>query len=357
MKYLDEFRDRNLAQKLISKIKNFKKEVKIMEVCGTHTVNFFRFGLHNLIPPNVKIISGPGCPVCVTSQKDIDYAVELSNFASILTYGDMMRVPGTRSSLEKEKAKGKDIRVIYSAYDVLKIVEKEKGKNFVFFAIGFETTAPATAFLLCEMKKNNIKNLKIFCCHKLIPPAMKAICEGQIKINAFLCPGHVSTIIGETPYYEIAEKYKIPCIITGFEAIDILFGITKAIELIEKGDYIVFNAYKRAVRKKGNERALELLEEVFDKVDAEWRGLGVIPESGYSIKEEFKDFDVRNFFNFKIESYEYPGCRCGDVLKGLVEPTECPHFGKNCTPENPLGPCMVSSEGTCAAYYKFKLSL
>lgn len=358
MKYIEEFKDKNLAQGLISAIKKIsKKSVNLMEVCGTHTVAISRSGIRNLMPENINLLSGPGCPVCVTSQEDIDKIISLSkkeNFI-ITTFGDMMKVPGSYSSLYKEKSEGKDIRVVYSAMDSLKIAEENKDKNVVFLGVGFETTSPTIAVSILEAKKRGLKNFYIFCSHKLIPPAMKGLLDsGEVRIDGFICPGHVSTIIGSKPYEFIAKDYKIPSVITGFEPLDILQAIYILITQIENNKQEVEIQYKRVVKAEGNEKAKELLNEVFEEDDVQWRGLGTIPSSGLKLRKEFENFDVEKNFEIKINKVkEIKNCQCGEILKGIKLPNQCKLFAKVCSPENPVGPCMVSSEGACSAYYRF----
>lgn len=356
MKFLDEFADKNLTQKLIKKIRTLvNKECTLMEVCGTHTMAMFRFGIRGMLPDEVRVIAGPGCPVCVTPQEMIDKTIAVAEGNIITTYGDMFRVPGSYSSLEKERAQGKDVRIVYSAQDALNIAVKNSKKQVIFLAIGFETTAPATAVTIRQAKEKRVKNFSILCAHKLIPPAMEALCQGELNIDGFICPGHVSTIIGEKPYQKIVDNYKVPCVITGFEPLDMLEGIYALLNQINKSEARVENAYKRAVRKEGNTTAQKIVNEIFRGADSGWRGLGVIPQSGLILRDEFTDFDAEKRFDIKIDPVvEHPGCRCGEILCGTINPPECTNFGTNCTPESPLGPCMVSSEGTCAAWFKYR---
>ena len=355
MKYLDEFQDKEIAQGLLRKIGQFTNgEVTLMEVCGTHTMALFRLGIRSMLPPKVKVIAGPGCPVCVTPQSAIDKAIKISGKACVVTYGDMYKVPGSHSSLEKEKAKGRDIRVVYSPLDALALAQRTPGKEIVFLGIGFETTAPATASVVITAKEKGIKNFSVLSAHRLIPPAMEVLSDGELNIDGYLCPGHVSTIIGEKPYLTIAHRFNIPCVIAGFEALDILEGIYLLLKQIHEGRSIVENSYRRVVKPEGNKLAQEVINRVFETKDSEWRGIGKIKRSGLVLKKEFKDFDAEKRFDIKIkDSKPHPGCICGEILKGLKRPTACKNFGKLCTPEEPLGPCMVSSEGTCAAYYRY----
>lgn len=358
MKYIDEYRNQKLAQKLISAIKKSAiKKINIMDVCGTHTVAIFKNGISDLLPEEVTHLSGPGCPVCVTPPEDVDKAIELSREKDIimLTFGDMMKVPGSSSSLEKEKSQGRDIRVVYSALDALEIAQKNPNKKVVFFGVGFETTAPTIATVVDVAREKKIKNFYIISAHKLIPPAMKALLDmGEVKIDGFICPGHVSTIIGSRPYNFIADEYNIPCVIAGFEPIDILQAIYMIITQINLGNSIVEIQYSRSVRPEGNRMAQKILSKVFEKCDASWRGLGKIPMSGLRLKKSYARFDAEKIFSIKIPKAKInPACRCGEILRGLVKPSQCKLFAKACTPEHPVGPCMVSSEGSCAAYYKY----
>ena len=363
MKYIDEFRNKTLIKNLSDSIREImpKEQINIMEVCGTHTQSFFRFGLHKLLPINLRLIAGPGCPVCVSSQEYIDRAIQYAKDKDviILTFGDMLRVPGSKSSLEKERAKGVDLRVVYSALDSLIIARKNPDKKVIFLAVGFETTAPAIALSIISAQKENLKNLFFFSSLKLIPPAMDyLIKDRRLNLSGFLCPGHVSTIIGTEPYVFIPRKYRIGCCIAGFEPLDILEGIYFLIQQIVKNKPAVANQYKRAVNKQGNPKARKIMFKVFKVCAASWRGLGNLPKSGLKIKDEFSRFDAERIFKLSDKRYaisdKQKKCRCGDVLKGLITPDRCPLFKKTCSPEHPYGPCMVSSEGTCNAYYKYR---
>ncbi len=347
------------SESLIRKIKQIApRELHFMEVCGTHTVNMFRYGIRETIQPEVKFISGPGCPVCVTPTSEIDKAIWLSQQKDIIitTYGDMIRVPGSNGiSLRKAIAKGATVKIVYAATDSIDIALKNPDKEVVFLAVGFETTSPATAILAKDTIQKGIKNLSILVMHKVIPPAMETLLNDEdIAIDGFLCPGHVSVIIGEKPYQFIPERYYKPAVIGGFKASEILYAIYRMVLQIAKEQPAVENAYKHVVRSEGNKNAQNLLREVFYIGDTEWRGLGRIPNSGMLLKEKFSILDAEKRFQIpKLHSKDPPGCRCGDVLKGIIEPYQCPLFGKVCTPLEPVGPCMVSSEGSCAAYYKY----
>ena len=327
-----------------------------MEVCGTHTVNIFRNGIKKMLPTNINLISGPGCPVCVTPIRYIDEIIALSRESDfiITTFGDMIKVPGSTSTLEKEKANGSDIRVVYSTLDALEVARNNPSKKIVFMGVGFETTSPTIASAVLKAQKDEINNFTVLSVAKIIPPAMKALLEGkEVNIDGFICPGHVSAIIGSQPYNFITTQYKVPCVICGFEPLDILQSIYMLVKQIEDGRAEVEIQYKRAVKPEGNKIALDKINEVFGVVDSDWRGIGNIPLSGLEIKDKYGEFSARKFEVEIEETKEPKGCRCGEVLRGVIIPPECSLFRKICTPENPQGACMVSTEGTCAAYYKY----
>jgi hydrogenase expression/formation protein HypD len=362
MMALRGFRDPELASSISKRIwDKVLRPIKIMEVCGTHTMSIARFGIRDLLPPSLTLISGPGCPVCVTSQGDIEAYIGIGSASDntvLVTFGDMMRVPARGTSLQKERAKGKDIRVVYSPMEALEMAEREPEKRFVFMGIGFETTAPAVAFSIMEAKRRGIGNYMVYSSHKLVPPALLAILSSpDLSIDGFILPGHVSTIIGSDPYGFIPEEYGRAAVIAGFEPVDILMSIEMILDQINSGDRKVEIQYKRVVRPDGNRKAREIMYEVFEVGDASWRGFGVIPRSGLFIKESYSDFDASKAFALsRTEDPPEPkGCSCGDVLRGLILPYECKLFGKACKPESPVGPCMVSSEGSCAAYYKYRV--
>lgn len=367
MKYIEEFRDRTLIEKLVYEIclqsTNLKgKSIRIMEVCGTHTAAIGKFGIRKILPENIHLLSGPGCPICVTPDTYIDTAIELSRIKGtiVTTFGDMMRVPGSSSSLEKEKAEGRKIEVIYSPLESLDIAERNPGQNVILLGVGFETTVPGVALAIENALQRNIQNFYVLSGHKLIPPAMTALLEDKdTNIDGFLCPGHVSAIIGSYPYRFIPEKYQIPCVIGGFEPVDILQSILMLIKQIVTGEKpCVEIQYNRIVKKQGNRKAMKIIDEVFFKINAEWRGLGVIKESGLAIKKEYSDIDAEKKFPIKVkEGTKNTSCICGDILRGKKAPVECRLFGRSCTPEDPVGPCMVSSEGTCASFYKYETRL
>jgi hydrogenase expression/formation protein HypD len=361
MKFIDEYRDPVLVKGLLDHIGKLAaeigKQVTIMEVCGSHTAAIGRFGIRNLLPSNIKLISGPGCPVCVTSAEDVDIALYLANQPNVVfaTYGDMLRVPGSKGeSLQKLRAVGADIRVIVSAVDCMSLVEANKDKEVVFMGIGFETTSPTIASMLKESRARGIKNFSVFSVHKVIPPAIKALIDDPaLNIDGFLCPGHVSVIIGALPYQVITEADRA-AVITGFEPVDIFEGIYMILSQIKDKKKTVAIQYKRVVKPEGNPRAMAILHSVFYADAASWRGLGVIPGTGLFFREEYKEFDaLRRFDVPPLESFENKACRCGDILRGIISPDECPLFKTACSPQNPIGPCMVSSEGTCSVYHRY----
>jgi hydrogenase expression/formation protein HypD len=357
MKFIDEFRDKEIAEGLIQKIrKTSTRPIRLMEVCGTHTVSIFRYGIRGLLPEHIRLLSGPGCPVCVTPNIDIDLAIALSRQKDVIivTFGDMMKVPGSTSSLQKEKAEGRDIRIIYSSLDALKIAKEYPEKKVVFFAIGFETTSPTIAVAILRAKEEKLHHLFFLNSQKKIPPAIRTLLKSkQLRIDGFILPGHVSTIIGTNPYQFIAKEFGRPAVITGFEPLDILQGIWMLIKQIEENHAVIEIQYRRVVHEEGNPIALSKIYEVFEKDESRWRGLGLIPDSGYRFKDLYKGMDVRNF-DVEVEPpKEHPECVCGEVLQGIKSPLECRLFKKVCHPENPIGPCMVSIEGTCHTYYKF----
>lgn len=361
MNYLNKFRDKNLIKNLSKKIYRLtprNRKIIFMEVCGTHTQSFFKFGLGSFLPSNIEILSGPGCPVCVSSQEYIDKAIEYSKLKDVIitTFGDMIRVPGTTSSLEKERAKGANIKIVYSSLDALDIAKKNPNKKIIFLAVGFETTSPTTALTILKAKKLKLDNFFVFSSHKVIPPAMEIIAKDKkLNIQGFICPGHVSTIIGATPYNKVAKKFNLPCVITGFEPVDILEGLVMLLEQLKNKQSQVTIQYTRVVKKEGNVEAQKIVNEVFEVCDSKWRGLGVIKKSGLKIRRRFSDFDVENQVPLKIrlpKKQKKNRCLCAEVLKGKIRPTQCPSFRKACKPETPLGPCMVSAEGACGIYYR-----
>ncbi len=362
MKYIDEFRNAKLVNRVAEKIKARSPgwDISIMEVCGSHTHSFYRFGLAKLLPQNIRFISGPGCPVCVSAQGYIDNAVRFAQDKNtiILTFGDMLRLPGTRSSLELERAHGGSVQVVYSALEAIGVAQENPGRKVVFLAVGFETTAPTIALTILRAKKENIRNLFFYPALKLIPAALDYLArDKRLCISGFLLPGHVSAIIGTKPYAFIPKRYKIGCCFAGFEPLYMLEGIYLLGEQIVKQKPRLQNQYSRVVKNKGNPRAQRLISRVFKASAAHWRGLGLIPASGLELKKEFSPFDARAMRGFRKEDNPFSPadkrCRCSEVIKGLIGPQECPLFRKACTPQNPYGPCMISNEGACNAYYRY----
>ncbi|MBN1345825.1 MAG: hydrogenase formation protein HypD [Phycisphaerae bacterium] len=334
------------------------RQTSIMEVCGTHTVSLYRSGVRSLLPEGLRLISGPGCPVCVTSQGYIDAAIALAgrDSVTIATYGDMVRVPGNGGSLESARAEGADVRVVYSARQAIALAERHPDREVVFLAIGFETTAPATADAILSARAKGLTNFSVMPAHKQVVPAMVALLEaGDVLLDGFMCPGHVSVIIGSGAYRPVADRYGLPCVVAGFEPGQMLEALVCLLRQRTEGRARVENVYPVAVCETGNSVAVELMERVFRVEDARWRAMGTIPVSGLGLREELSDFDAFGRFGITLpEDRDPPGCRCGDVIQGKATPGDCPLFGSACTPRRPIGPCMVSSEGTCAALYKYR---
>lgn len=358
MKFVDEYRDAGLVRRLAEETSRLagRRELTFMEVCGTHTMSIFRNGIRVLLPATLRLLSGPGCPVCVTPNRYLDHAIALSRLPgiTITTFGDMMRVPGSTSSLERERAVGRDIRVVYSPLDALELARRNPSREIVFLGVGFETTSPGVAAAVQLAGSRHLSNISFLVAHKVIPPAMRALIEGGVAIDGFLCPGHVSVITGSKPYEFLARDYGHPCVVAGFEAADVLEAILMLVRQAIAGEAAVEIQYRRAVTQEGNKEAQRLLNSTFDTVDSEWRGIGSIPESGLSLRAELKGLDAAEKFEVEVEpTLEPKGCRCGEVLQGRITPNTCPLFGTACTPENPVGSCMVSSEGTCAAWYRY----
>ena len=350
------FRDSTLAKRVVEKIRKLapkKDTVKFCHVCGTHEWTITHFGLRSLLPANVKVIAGPGCPVCIVPASEFDEAVQLALKGIVVTcFGDVLRVPGSKMSLLDAKAEGADVRVVYSVGDAVKMAEKEQNKEFVFFAIGFETTAPSTAV---EVLKLPPENLSFLVSHRFIPPAMKLLVEMEdLSLNGFIAPGHVSTIIGLKPYEIFPKRYQMPTVVAGFEPLDVLFGVYMILKQLSEGKPRLENEYVRAVRPEGNVKALELMREVFEVVNGKWRGLGTIPSSTFKLRGKYEPFDAHLKYGVKVQHAIdiRPGCKCHLVIIGKIKPTECPLFMKACTPQRPVGPCMVSSEGTCRIWVK-----
>ena len=359
MKFLTEYRNPELAKKVLREIeKTAKHQWHIMEVCGGQTHSLVKNGILSVLPENIQMLHGPGCPVCVTPLHLIDKAIYLAEKEGVIlcSFGDMLRVPGSEKSLLEAKANGADIRVLYSPLEAVQIAKQHPDKEVVFFAVGFETTAPANALSIIHAQKLGLKNYSILNSHVLVPPAIKALMEDpEAKIDAFLAAGHVCSIMGYWQYHSLAEKYKIPIVVTGFEPLDLLQGILAAVKQLEKGEYRVENQYARVVREKGNVPAQEIIARVYEEGDQMWRGIGTIPSSGWHLKKEFEMYDADKKFQINIEKVkENAECIAGEIMKGIKKPYQCPHFGKKCTPQNPLGAPMVSSEGACAAYYNFR---
>lgn len=358
IKHLEEYRDPEIAKIIIDNINKIsRKKIRLMEVCGTHTMSIFRSGIRDVLPETISLLSGPGCPVCVTAQHEIDAFIALSRLDDVIitTFGDLMRVPGTTSSLQRERANGNDIRVVYSTFDALEIAKKNPGKQIVFLGVGFETTAPTIAASMLSAAEMKMENFFVFSAHKLVPPALLALMESEsVQIDGFLLPGHVSVIIGTKAYLPVFERYQVPSVVSGFEPSDILRAIYLLVGQIETGSSKLDNAYKRAVTFDGNKKARKIMRDVFEITDARWRGIGSIPGSGLKIRKKLATYDAERVFEIEtIASMDPKGCACGDILRGLKIPPECMLYQKTCTPENPVGPCMVSSEGTCAAYYRY----
>jgi hydrogenase expression/formation protein HypD len=352
------FRDPELAKGLIDSINELAPEhAVLMEVCGTHTVEIARNGIRNLMPEGTRLASGPGCPVCVTANKDIDTVIALSRIPDVIitTFGDMKRVPGSTSSLNAEQAAGRDIRIVYSPLDALTIAQENPDRQVIFVGVGFETTTPLVASAVRRAKTLGLKNFTVFAAHKSMPNALDVLLsDPELKVDALILPGHVCTIAGLEPFRFIAEKYHIPGVVTGFEALDLLEGLAMIMRQLHDGRAEIENAYIRCVKTEGNPVALAAIDEVFEPCTATWRGLGEIEGSGYKLRDRYAEFDAVKRFQPTVEpTKEHAGCRCGDVLRGIMAPDQCPLFRKVCNPENPVGPCMVSSEGSCAAYYRY----
>lgn len=351
--------NKELVKKLAELLKDrkLKKELRIMEVCGTHTAEFFKTGVKDLFPEGLSLIDGPGCPVCVTPNAFLDLAITIARDYKVIlaTFGDMIKVPSSYSSLAKEKADGMDVRIVYSPLDAVKLAADNPDREVIFLSVGFETTAPSEAIAILEAEKQGIKNFSLLSCNKLTPPAVEALINAdEVKIDGFIVPGHVSAIIGREPWDFIATKYGKPGVIAGFEAYDLITGVLSLIDLLENDEKVLKNGYTTVVKENGNAHAKKIIEQVFDVTSSVWRGIGEIPGSGLKIKEQYAAYDSeRKFPATPPPVKEHPGCRCGDLLRGIITPPECPLFEKVCSPENAVGPCMVSSEGPCAAYYKY----
>ena len=360
MKYVEEFREKETAAKLAEDIRRaaagLSRKVTFMEVCGTHTMAIYRHGIKSIIPESIKLVSGPGCPVCVTPINYVDAAVEIARLPDVIiaTFGDMVRVPGSVSHLQKERGEGRDVRVVYSPLDAVALAKANPGREVVFLGVGFETTAPLIACSILEAERERLGNYSVLCAHKTMPEPMEALTSGEIALDGYICPAHVSAIIGADAYIPIAKKFKMPCVVTGFEPLDILRGLAMLVRQAAEGRAEVENEYHRVVKPEGNVKAQAILRQVFVKDDALWRGLGTIPNSGLAISEDYAKYDAARRFGVALpEAKENPACICGRILKGLNDPQDCKLFAKGCNPDHPVGACMVSSEGTCAAAYKY----
>lgn len=361
MKYSEEYRDRELVRKLSRQIRELAPgPATLMEVCGTHTMAVARFGLKSLLPPEIRLVSGPGCPVCVTAQQDIDEFLALGGLpgAILATFGDMVRVPGSVTSLEKQRARQVQVQVVYAPLDAVAIARQNPHREVIFFGVGFETTMPATALAIKAAAWERLNNFTVFSVHKTMPAALRALLgNGLVKVSGLLLPGHVTTIIGSEAFRFIPRDFGIPCAVTGFEPVDILLGVGSLMRQFKEGRPSVDNVYTRAVKAPANPKAQALLEEIFKPQDASWRGLGVIPKSGAGLREEYGRYDARRRFADvlgRVPPATPTACRCGEVLRGTLAPRDCPQFDRTCTPSQPLGPCMVSNEGACAAAYKYE---
>ena len=358
MKYLSEYRDPELVEEFIKEIHRITtKPWTLMEICGGQTHSLVKNGILDMLPKKITMVHGPGCPVCVTSISVIDDAVFLAEQPNTIlcSFGDMLRVPGSKKSLLQAKAEGADVRILYSPLEAVQLAKQNPDKQVVFFAVGFETTAPANALSVVHADQLKLNNYSILASHVLVPPAMEAILgDEENLIDGFLAAGHVCTIMGMEEYYPIAEKYKCPIVVTGFEPVDLLHGILLAVQQLEKGEYKVENQYTRYVQREGNKMAMKTIHAVFAVSDRIWRGIGSIPQSGYEVNDRYKNFNARLKFNIDLPvAEENKECISGDIMKGLKKPKQCPNFGTKCKPEHPLGAPMVSSEGACAAYYHY----
>ncbi len=359
MKHIDEYRDAERVRELAQAILEIAPAtMTIMEVCGTHTMAIGRFGIRQLLPPEIRLISGPGCPVCVTPQSDIDAFLSLAGRPDFIlsSFGDMLRVPGTHSSLESERTNGADVRVVYSPLDAVEFARRCPDKQVVFFGVGFETTTPAVTIALRAAREENVQNFSVYSAHKTVPGALVALLSDDgPRVRGFLLPGHVSAIIGGNAYLPIARDFGVACVISGFEPVDIMQSVLLLARQARDGRSEVENQYKRIVTSDGNREARRIVDEVFEPCDADWRGIGTIPGTGLRIRDTYAAYDAREKFNIAspTDSIEPNGCLCGEMLKGRLAPSDCPLFGAACTPSHPIGPCMVSSEGTCAAWHRY----
>ncbi len=358
MRYIDEFRDGAAIRKVVDHVRSrITRPWTIMEICGGQTHTIVKSGIDDLLPKEITLVHGPGCPVCVTPLEMIDKAVAIASRAEVTftSFGDMLRVPGSERDLLSVKAEGGEVRIVYSPLDAVRLAQQLPDRQVVFFAVGFETTAPANAMAVRHAAEHGVKNFSILCSHVLVPPAMEAILSApNNRVQAFLAAGHVCTVMGYEEYEPIAAQYRVPIVVTGFEPLDLLQGVALAVDQLEEGRVAVENQYARAVRREGNRSAQALIRQIFDVSDRAWRGIGTIPQSGYRLRPEYRSFDAEHRFAVgAISTHESSECIAGEILRGLKKPGECPAFGARCTPEHPLGAPMVSSEGACAAYYHF----
>jgi hydrogenase expression/formation protein HypD len=358
MKFIDEYRDPEKVKSLLRDIESVvTRNWVIMEICGGQTHAFLHHGLDNMFPPQIELVHGPGCPVCVTPLEQIDKAIAIASRPDVIftSYGDMLRVPGSSKDLFAVRAAGGNVKVVYSPLEAVQIAEANPDKQVVFFAIGFETTAPANAMAVLQAKNKNIKNFSVLVSHVRVPPAMEAILgSSKNRVQAFLAAGHVCAVMGFHEYPPLVEKYHVPVVVTGFEPVDLLNGMLSAVKQLEAGEAVAENQYQRAVKFEGNESAQRTIRSVFESVDRKWRGIGMIPQSGWGLRPEFAEFDAEKRFNVEnIFTQESPLCIAGEILQGLKKPPQCPAYGKQCTQQTPLGAPMVSAEGACAAYYKY----
>ncbi|MFF3772400.1 hydrogenase formation protein HypD [Streptomyces sp. NPDC002232] len=359
MKYIDEFQNPDLAARLLDEIRStVTRPWALMEVCGGQTHSIIRHGIDQLLPPEIELIHGPGCPVCVTPLEMIDKALEIASRPGVIfcSFGDMLRVPGTGRDLFQVRGQGGDVRVVYSPLDALRIAEQNPDREVVFFGIGFETTAPPNAMTVHQARKRDIRNFSLLVSHVRVPPAIDAIMKSpDCRVQGFLAAGHVCSVMGTAEYPELARRHRVPIVVTGFEPLDILEGVRRTVLQLERGEHTVENAYQRAVTAEGNPAAQAMLADVFEITDRAWRGIGVIPDSGWRLSARYRDHDAEHRFSVAgIDTREPAECRSGEVLQGLLKPNECEAFGTTCTPRTPLGATMVSSEGACAAYYLYR---
>ena len=361
MRHQNEYRDPELARAQLLAIreaaKGLDRAVSLMEVCGTHTMSVYQHGIRSLLPEQVRLVSGPGCPVCVTPVDYVDHAVALARREAtiIATFGDMVRVPGSSSSLLHEQARGATIKIVYSALDAVTLAENNPASTVVFLGVGFETTAPTIAGAILTAANKNLHNFFVLCAHKTMPAPMAALAgDPDLQVDGYLCPAHVSAIIGAKAYQPLVDRFRVPCVITGFEPLDILQGVLMLVKQVVAGEARVENQYRRVVKAEGNQKARAILCRVFESCDARWRGIGNIPGSGLRLRDAYTRFDAARALPVEMEPVvEHPGCLCGEILKGKLRPADCPLFRTTCTPEEPVGACMVSSEGACAAEYKY----